>query len=46
MGRYANWRSRRNFRHYLTHHECYYRPACLRCWVLAYIGVFVVAVRR
>jgi len=31
-------------RHYRRHHECYYRPACVRCYVLAALGVLVLAI--
>ena len=33
-------RLERDLRHFERSHECYYRPACLRCWLYAYIDLF------
>jgi len=36
---------RRRVRHYKNHHPCYYAPNCMRCWMVASVHIFVMAVR-
>lgn len=37
-------RESRDYRHYLTHRSCYYRPDCPRCYVYAFWDLFVFVV--
>jgi hypothetical protein len=35
----------RDYRHFETHRDCYYEPSCPRCWLYAYLDLFVLFVR-
>lgn len=41
----SSFSERRRQRHWKTHHSCYYRPSCVRCWLRAYLEVLIIFVK-